>query len=902
MSLAAACAFWWLCLHSDSIAFLPAERGAEWIVYPKPPEGGIRDAFPISAVFQHSFAVSTPPAKTVVTLRAFGKAAIAINGLAVPLPSPAKESWKSTVTTDVTGWLRAGTNVVSVWVTNTVGPPALWLRLQAGQQLLASDASWQVSLAGADWQPGRLATRPLEIAPGNPLYGAERTLDSAKRIWPVLAVLVVFSLGLVLLLERWSRRKRPDPAGKNIKPTQEKGVAQACLAAGSPGVAPNVRCNRWTYYLLAVVLIARVALFLHDLPLLPRSRGFDAGAHEDYVRFIQQQHALPLAKDGWEMYHPPLYYAAGALLLSAAGGSTADDSAILALKSINGLAGLIGCWLVLLCLRKLFPGNFQAQAAGLLVAAFLPPCLYLTQYVTNELLAAVLVTAAFYFCLRALETERFRFCLSLGVALGAALLTKFSAVLALPFFPVALGLRLLWRKQHAARDWLRTVGVILGSCLLVCGWHYGRVWAQSGEPIIGSWETASPFAQGQGPGSRASTFYSSALSPTALALSRQDPGFRTSTYYLGFGQALVSPSFSALHSFADGVYSTLWGDGLASGAARLTARAPWNYDLMNAGYLLALGPSLLFIVGLALALTRFLRQPGLPWFVVLGPLGLFGLGMFYMSLRVPSYAQGKAFYALPALLPFSAVTAVGWDWLARKHRLLRTSLWVLLLAWAFTVCTAFWIRPGNPEVPLGLGLYLADHQRNDEAAANLSLALELDQAARSYGQTPLLLCSRAEAQFNLALVMDRQGQTAEAVRHYRESLHVQPDFAGALNNLAWILATSPAADIRNGTEAVHLAERACALTRNQSTVCIGTLAAAYAETGRFADAIATAEKAIACANLRNELRLAARNQQLLELYRAGKPFHEARGHSQHATPPPPGSHLLSRGIRVGHLV
>ena len=179
--------------------------------------------------------------------------------------------------------------------------------------------------------------------------------------------------------------------------------------------------------------------------------------------------------------------------------------------------------------------------------------------------------------------------------------------------------------------------------------------------------------------------------------------------------------------------------------------------------------------------------------------------------------------------------ALGWDWLARKYRLVRVALWVLLLAWAFTVCAAFWIRPSNPEVPLGRGLYLADHHRDGEAVANLTLALEMDQAARQCGRTQLLTSIRSETHLHLALVRDRQCQTAEAIRHYREALQSQPDFDGALNNLAWILATNPKDDLRNGPEAVRLAERACALSRNQSTFCVGTLAAAYAEAGRFAD-------------------------------------------------------------------
>ena len=67
--------------------------------------------------------------------------------------------------------------------------------------------------------------------------------------------------------------------------------------------------------------------------------------------------------------------------------------------------------------------------------------------------------------------------------------------------------------------------------------------------------------------------------------------------------------------------------------------------------------------------------------------------------------------------------------------------------------------------------------------------------------------------------------------------------AEALNNLAWVLATSPKAELRNGAEAVRLAERACELTHYGEPLFIGTLAAAYAEAGRFPEAVTTAEKA-----------------------------------------------------------
>ena len=109
-----------------------------------------------------------------------------------------------------------------------------------------------------------------------------------------------------------------------------------------------------------------------------------------------------------------------------------DDQATFVLRSRERRDRLVHCWLALLCLRLLFPENLAAQAVGLLVAAFLPPHLYLSQYVTNEPLAGLFVTVAFYLCLRALraEKETLYLHLGIGVALGAAMLTKLSALLA----------------------------------------------------------------------------------------------------------------------------------------------------------------------------------------------------------------------------------------------------------------------------------------------------------------------------------------------------------------------------------------------------------------------------------------------------------------------------------------
>jgi 4-amino-4-deoxy-L-arabinose transferase-like glycosyltransferase len=91
-----------------------------------------------------------------------------------------------------------------------------------------------------------------------------------------------------------------------------------------------------------------------------------------------------------------------------------------------------------------------------------------------------------------------------------------------------------------------------------------------------------------------------------------------------------------------------------------------------------------------------------------------------------------------------------------------------------------------------------------------------------------------------------------------------------LNNQAWQLAASPDPKVRNGADAVLLAQRACEQTQYQRPQFIGTLAAAQAEAGQFDAAIATAERARAVAAEQGETNLVQRNQQLLERYRAHK--------------------------------
>jgi tetratricopeptide (TPR) repeat protein len=213
-----------------------------------------------------------------------------------------------------------------------------------------------------------------------------------------------------------------------------------------------------------------------------------------------------------------------------------------------------------------------------------------------------------------------------------------------------------------------------------------------------------------------------------------------------------------------------------------------------------------------------------------------------------------------------------------------------------------------------------------DAHHNLGNALaqmgQIEEAIRQFQEVIRLKPDYAEAHYHLGNVLARKGQMDEAISQYQEALRLSPDSfqphlalartlprlgrlkdaafqmedflrtcprvnleapnspvrepaIGALNDLAWLLATRPQAEERDGARAVGFAERACELTQYRWTILVGTLAAAYAEAGRFPDAVTTAEKALALAKQAGDQGLLAKNQQLLELYRAGRAYHEA---------------------------
>ena len=114
------------------------------------------------------------------------------------------------------------------------------------------------------------------------------------------------------------------------------------------------------------------------------------------------------------------------------------------------------------------------------------------------------------------------------------------------------------------------------------------------------------------------------------------------------------------------------------------------------------------------------------------------------------------------------------------------------------------------------------------------------------------------------------GRQAAAIENYDKALEIEPDDSGVLNNLAWLLATSPNAKLRDGKRSLELAKRACEVTEYKEAHILSTLAAACAETGDFPEAIRWSTQAVAVGNSEVDEQLAKE----LKSYEAGKPWRE----------------------------
>ena len=171
------------------------------------------------------------------------------------------------------------------------------------------------------------------------------------------------------------------------------------------------------------------------------------------------------------------------------------------------------------------------------------------------------------------------------------------------------------------------------------------------------------------------------------------------------------------------------------------------------------------------------------------------------------------------------------------------------------------LQPQNLDAQETLGMVLFYQGKLDEAAKQLQQMAERRPSAK--------------VQYCLALALHAQGDAERALPHYREAVRLETNNPTYLNDLAWLLATHPNSKLRDGAEAVRLAEEACRLTGGKEARFFGTLDAAYAEAGRFEEAVNAATKARDLATAAGQPGIAQAAEERMALYRTKQPYRQA---------------------------
>src|SRR6267378_1078188 len=175
------------------------------------------------------------------------------------------------------------------------------------------------------------------------------------------------------------------------------------------------------------------------------------------------------------------------------------------------------------------------------------------------------------------------------------------------------------------------------------------------------------------------------------------------------------------------------------------------------------------------------------------------------------------------------------------------------------------LRPDYGDAYYNFGSVLFQQGRIDDAIAQWQKALAIQP-------------NDAAAHTSLGNAFLQKGWPEEAIVHYQKAVEIDPGEVNARNNMAWVLATSSDPSIRNGAKAVSLAAEAVEISGGKDAIFFRTLAASYGECGKFADAIAAAEKGQQIAISRGDSHLARTLEKDIALYQADIPLHQSALH------------------------
>ena len=226
------------------------------------------------------------------------------------------------------------------------------------------------------------------------------------------------------------------------------------------------------------------------------------------------------------------------------------------------------------------------------------------------------------------------------------------------------------------------------------------------------------------------------------------------------------------------------------------------------------------------------------------------------------------------LLVVWSIADLSLSWPYRRQILsVAASIVIVALAWSAWIQTAYWRDSESLWTHA-----IAVTSDNDTAQADLADLLlrrgRLSEAVFHSQEALRIRPGNADAHNTLGIALFQMGDLKDAVAHWKQSLEIQPGNMNAQTNLAWALATAPDASLRDGTKAVELAQNVTRRAGHPNAMVLRTLAASYAETGQFAEAIDIAQQAFQLASAQGNSALMADLQLNIASYRRELPLRD----------------------------
>lgn len=390
------------------------------------------------------------------------------------------------------------------------------------------------------------------------------------------------------------------------------------------------------FYIVVVILFA---LQIHNALLYPVTKGFDANDHIFYIETIKNEHRFPLANEGGQTDHPPLYFWVASIFPS-----------IEMVKVLGVLA-----WVTLLLISYFYfnriLNNRVLALIGTVLVGSLPAVIYTTPQISNELFSAVMVSATLAYYTVRFNKEKEQDLLILGTFLGLCILSKVTGVVLI----LSIIVDLLLRNKKNIRNIIPTILLLLTTTLLVGGSFYLRNFILFHNPFI----ITTDF-----PGQEL----------------HQLPGYRDLRFFTDVSGFLKLDLFHAnYYSLWAGTYFSWFYDGHNS-------LIPVQ-EFSKSGVLLVIASIPISIISLIGIIREIKNTKNL--LLIMYPALLF-IFYIYFNLRLPYYSSVKGIYLLSAVLPFTYFILKGLESMPRRFFpffIFYLDIYVLL------VTKNFWILP-----------------------------------------------------------------------------------------------------------------------------------------------------------------------------------------------------------------